>query len=107
VTRGDIVAVVTQGDYAKPRPAVIVQADLFSDIPSLTVLLLTSELRDAPAIRITIQPLPTNGLMTTSQIMVDKITTVATKRIGKPIGRLSDDEMVSIDRALAVFLGLV
>ncbi len=104
--RGDIVRVVTQGDFGKPRPAIIVQANEFSDIPSLSVLLLTSELRNVPAVRISIEPNTTNGLLKTSQVMIDKITTVASKRIGQHIGRLSDDEMIAIDRALAVFLGL-
>lgn len=105
--RGDVIAVTPQGDFAKPRPAVIVQADDFSDIPSLTVLLFTSDLRDAPAIRIPIEPDKDNGLQKTSQIMVDKITTVSLKRIGRQIGRLSDEQMVAVDRSLAVFLGLV
>lgn len=104
--RGDIITVVVQGDFAKPRPAVIVQSDDFLDIPSLTVLLLTSELRNVPAVRITIEPNRTNGLLKTSQIMIDKITTTASKRIGQPIGRLSPEQMAAIDRALAVFLGL-
>lgn len=104
--RGDVVAAASPGDFAKPRPAVVVQSDDFSNIPSLTVLLLTSELRDVPAVRITIEPNSTNGLLKTSQVMIDKITTAASKRVGRTIGRLSDEQMVAIDRALAVFLGL-
>lgn len=106
MTRGDIIRVVAQGDFGKPRPAIIVQADDFHEIPSLSVLLLTTDLRDAPAVRLTIEPNPANGLLQTSQVMIDKITTVASKRVGQPIGRLSDDQIVAIDRALAVFLGL-
>ena len=82
------------------------QSDSFSNIPSLSVLLLTSELRDVPAVRITIEPNQANGLLKTSQVMVDKITTIASKKIGQKFGRLSDDQMATIDRALAVFLGL-
>ena len=54
--RGDLVAVSLQGDYRKPRPALVIQADLFSEVPSRTVLPLTSSLVDAPLIRITLNP---------------------------------------------------
>lgn len=103
--RGDIVTVAVAGDYGKPRPALIVQADFFQEHPSFTVLLLTSTLRDAPLFRIAVAPTPKNGLAQPSQIMVDKAHTVARERIGGVIGRLDDDTMVAVTRALAVFLG--
>ena len=103
--RGEIVSVVIPGDFGKPRPALIVQADQFSDIPSLAVLPLTSDLRNVPAVRIDVDPDPSNGLMLPSQIMVDKIVTVGTNRIGARIGQLSGEGMTAVDRALAVFLG--
>ncbi|ABD90294.1 transcriptional modulator of MazE/toxin, MazF [Rhodopseudomonas palustris BisB18] len=96
-----------QGDFGKPRPAVVVQADAFADIPSLAVLPLTTELRDVPALRIPIEPDPSNSLMQTSQVMVDKITAVALRRVSRRIGRLSDAEMTAVNRALAIFLGFV
>lgn len=97
---------MTQGDFGKPRPAIVIQADEFADISSLSVLLLTSDLRDVPSIRITITPSSSNGLLQTSQVMIDKITTIALKRIGQKIGQVSTADMIGIDRALAVFLGL-
>ena len=103
--RGEIVSVVIPGDFGKPRPALIVQADQFSDILSLAVLPLTSDLRNVPAVRIDVDPDPSNGLMLPSQIMVDKIVTVGTNRIGARIGQLSGEGMTAVDRALAVFLG--
>lgn len=104
--RGDIIRIVLQGDFGKPRPALVVQADDFADIPSLTVLPFSTDLRDVPAIRITIEPDATNGLLQRSQIMVDKIATVSLKKVGQKIGHLSTDDMVAVDRVLAVFLGL-
>lgn len=103
--RGEIVSVVISGDFGKPRPALVVQADQFSDIPSLAVLPLTSDLRDVPAVRIDVDPDPSNGLVLRSQIMVDKIVTVATNKVGAQIGQLSGEKMALVDRALAVFLG--
>jgi mRNA interferase MazF len=103
--RGDIVTVALRGDYGKPRPALVVQADLFQDHPSFTVLPLTSELRDAPLFRIDVKPTPGTGLKTPSQVMIDKAHTVARNKIGASIGRLNDDAMLAVNRALAVFLG--
>lgn len=106
VKRGDIIRIVLQGDFGKPRPAVIVQADDFAAIPSVSVLPFSSNLRDVPAIRITLDPDVSNGLVQRSQIMIDKIATVSSKKVGDQIGHLSNAEMAAVDRALAVFLGL-
>jgi mRNA interferase MazF len=106
VKRGDIIRIVLQGDFGKPRPAVIVQADNFSEIPSLSVLPFSTDLRNVPDIRITIEPTAANGLFEPSQIMVDKIATVSLKKVGQQIGHLSSADMAAVDRVLAVFLGL-
>jgi mRNA interferase MazF len=82
------VTVVTSGDYGKPRPALIVQANAFADHPSITVLPLTSELQDVPALRIQIQPSETTGLRLQSQVMVDKATTIPRAKAGSRIGQL-------------------
>lgn len=106
--RGDIVVVAIKGDYGgKPRPAVIVQSDDFSEVPSLAVLPLTTEWRDLPTIRIAVEPNPENGLLESSQVMVDKITAVALERVASQIGRLSPEDMAAVNRALAIFLGIV
>lgn len=104
--RGDFVTVVMQGDFGKPRPALIIQADLFDAHPSTTVLPVTSALVEAPLLRVTIQPTPENGLLKTSQVMVDKATTVRAERLGAPIGRIDPDVLVEIERCLALFLGI-
>jgi mRNA interferase MazF len=104
--RGNLITVALQGDYGKPRPAVVIQSDLFDEHPSVTLLPLTSDLRDTPLFRITIEPSPENGLRQRSQIMVDKIHTVPRGKIGPSLGRLSDDEQIAVNRSLMLFLGL-
>lgn len=105
VKRGDIVTVVLPGAYGKPRPALVIQSGLFGEHPSVTILPVTSELRDTPLFRITVNSTAENGLLKTSQVMVDKTQSVPRTKIGKTLGRLDDDTMLSINRALALFLG--
>jgi mRNA interferase MazF len=99
------VTVALSGSYGKPRPALVIQSDFFAEHPSLTILPVTSELRDTPLFRITVESTPENGLLKTSQVMVDKAQTVPREKIGKKIGRLDDTTLVSVNRALALFLG--
>lgn len=106
VSRGDLVTVALSGDYGKPRPALVIQADAFQTLSSVTVLRLTSELRDWPLFRITVAPTQDNGLRQLSQIMVDKAATLPREKIGHRIGHLDDGTMRQIDQALALFLGL-
>src|SRR5437016_5002085 len=103
--RGDLVRVALQGDYGKPRPALVIQSDLFDKHPSVTILPVTSELRNTPLFRITVVPDEDNGLHKPSQVMVDKPQTVSREKITEPIGRLDDATLVAVNRALAVFLG--
>ncbi|MCG8556944.1 MAG: type II toxin-antitoxin system PemK/MazF family toxin [Proteobacteria bacterium] len=107
MTRGDLVVVAVPGDYGKPRPALVVQSDLFNEThASVTVLPVTSAIIDAPLFRITVEPEPGTGLRRVSQIMVDKVTTVRRERIGEPIGRLQDAAMTRVSRAIALWLGI-
>ena len=103
--RGDLVTIALSGDYGRPRPALVIQSDLFDAHPSVTVLPVTSELRETPLFRIRIEPTDDNGLRKTSEVMVDKTQTVALARIGSTIGQLDDESMLAVNRALAVFLG--
>ena len=105
--RGDVVSIVLQGDYGKPRPAVIIQSDLFSAHPSVTVLPITSELTRTPLFRFNVEPTKDNGLQKISQAMIDKIHTVSKKRVGDVFGHLAAEQMVAINKSLAVFLGIV
>lgn len=104
--RGDVVTIVLPGAYGKPRPALVIQSELFESLGSVTVLPVTSELRAAPLLRISVEPSAGNGLRKKSQVMVDKIQTVPRDKVGTAIGRLHQDVLVAVDRALAVFLGL-
>ena len=99
--------VALQGNQGKPRPALVVQADEFGDLPSVTVLPITSTLIDAPLLRVPVEPGERNGLAHRSQVMVDKPQTPSRSKLGPIIGRLDDATMVTVNRLLAVFLGLV
>lgn len=104
--RGDLITVALAGDFGKPRPALVIQADAFADIGTVTVLLVTATLVDAPLLRITVEPTAQNGLRRTSQVMVDKAMTVRRERMGSAIGRVDDATLLAVNRALVVFLGL-
>jgi mRNA interferase MazF len=104
--RGSVVTVAPPGDYGKPRPALVVQSDFFHEHPSITLCLITSDLRGAPLFRLTVRPSPDNGLHKPSQIMVDKIMTVSREKIRDVIGRLEDKSMVEVNRTLALWVGL-
>ena len=105
--RGDLVTIALQGDYGKPRPALIVQSDLFDEHPSVTVLPVTGELRNAPLFRIQVEPDANNGLQKISEIMVDKVQSVPRERIGEVFGHVSEEQMIAVNRSLAIFLGVI
>ena len=107
MNRGEIWTVVGGPDYAgKPRPAVILQDDAFDATASITVCPFTTHAVDAPLMRLPIEPSDRNGLQSASHMMVDKITTVSKKKLETRIGRLSDEDVVRLNRAVVVFLGL-
>ncbi len=104
--RGDVIVAAGAGHAGKPRPCVVLQADAFADTDSLTVRLLPGEAVDAPDLRLPIAPSEGNGLQKPSWAMVDKIMTLRRVNVGRTIGRLTDEEMTRISRAIIVFLGL-
>ena len=105
--RGEIWSVAGRGDYmTKPRPAVIVQDDVFDATDSVTICAFTSDPTEAPLFRVLVEPSSENGLEQPSRLMADKLTTVARTRLGKPLGRLADQDMVRLKRAILVFLGM-
>lgn len=105
--RGEIWTVAGGKDYAgKPRPAVIVQDDNFDATESITVCPLTTDKIEAPLFRLQIEPNERNGLRAQSTLMVDKITTVAKAKMGTVVGRLDDEDILRLNRAMLVFLGL-
>lgn len=104
--RGDVVVAAMARDYGKPRPALVVQSDLFDGIPSVTVLPITSELHDLPLVRIGIDAAPRIGLVSSSQIMIDKIVTLHRRKISRVIGTVDDATLCQVEARLAEFLGL-
>jgi mRNA interferase MazF len=105
--RGDIWIGAGGADYAgKPRPVVIIQDDRFAGTDSITVCAFTSNPTEAPLFRIAIAPTESTGLEKTSRLMVDKVTTIPKAKLGAQIGRLSDEDVVRLNRAILVFLGL-
>lgn len=104
--RGDLVTITLQGDFGKPRPALVVQSDHFDQHASVTVLPVTNSLVAAPLLRITVRPSEANGLQKPSQIMVDKAVTVKRDKAGPVFGRIDADTMVQVERCLAIFLGI-
>lgn len=105
--RGEVWTVSGGSGYAgKPRPVVILQDDRFDGTASVTVCAFTTDSTDAPLFRLRVEPNAQNGLMTASWLMVDKITTVPKTKIGRQLGLLADDEMVRLNRAVLVFLGI-
>ena len=104
--RGTIVTVALPGAYGKPRPALVIQSDFFDEHPSVTVLPITSDLRDTPLFRVRIAPTPENGLYRESEIMIDKTATIPREKIGYPMGIADGATMRAVDRCLSLFLGI-
>ena len=105
--RGDIWTVAGGPDYAgKPRPAVILQDDAFDATASITICPFTTHAVDAPLVRLRLEPSERNGLRAASHVMIDKVTTVSKTKLKSRVGRLSDEDVVRVNRAVVVFLGL-
>lgn len=105
--RGDIWTVAGGKDYAgKPRPVVIVQDDSFDATASITICAFTTDETEAPLFRLPVEPNERNGLRSACRLMVDKITTVPKSKVGNCVGRLGDEDMVRLNQAMMVFLGL-
>ena len=105
--RGDIYIAAARGIYSgKPRPVVIVQEDRFDATASITVCPLTTNPLDAPLTRIAVGVKAATGIEQPSQIMIDKITTMPRANVRDHLGRLADADLIRLDRALLVFVGL-
>src|SRR5260370_1262783 len=105
--RGEIWSVAGGQNYAgKPRPAVIVQDNSFDATSSITVCAFTTDETDAPLFRPLIEPNQRNGLHAPCRLMIDKITAVPKTKVGEPIGRLDDEDILRVNQAILVFLGL-
>ncbi len=103
---GEVWTVSGPGHAGKPRPAVVVQDDRFDATASITICVFTTDETEAPLFRIPVTPSERNGLRSLSRLMVDKLTTVSKERIGDKIGHLDDADVIRMNRAILVFLGL-
>lgn len=105
--RGDIWTVAGGKDYAgKPRPVVIVQDDSFDGTDLITICAFTTDETEAPLFRLAVEPNEHNGLRAVCRLMVDKITTVPKSKVGARVGRLDDEDILRLNQAVLVFLGL-
>lgn len=105
--RGDIVVCALSGDFGKPRPAVIIQSDLFNQThSSITICPITTHLVEAPLFRLIILPVSRNGLNKPSQIMIDKVATLLRTKIRKKIGMLTQEQLMDVNEAMNIWLGL-
>ncbi len=104
---GEIWAAAAWSGYVgKPRPVVIVQDDRFDATASVTVCAFTADPTDAPLFRLLVAADDETAIGEPSRLMVDKMTTIARSKLGERVGWLSDEDMVRLDRAMLVFLGL-
>ena len=105
--RGDIWTVAGGKDYAgKARPVVIIQDDSFDATESITICAFTTDDTDAPLFRLPVEPNEHNRLRVSCHLMVDKVTTVPKSKVGTHVGRLDDEDILRLNRAVLVFLGL-
>jgi mRNA interferase MazF len=104
--RGDIWTIAGGKDAGKPRPAVIVQDDSFDATDSVTICAFTTDATEAPLFRLPVEPNERNGLRAICRLMVDKITTVPKAKVGARVGRLDDEDLMRLNQAVLVFLGL-
>jgi mRNA interferase MazF len=105
--RGDVWTVAGGKDYAgKARPVVILQDDSFDGTESITICAFTTDDTDAPLFRLPVEPNERNGLRVPCRLMVDKVTTVPKSKVGAHIGRLDDEDVLRLNQAVLVFLGL-
>jgi len=105
--RGEIWTAAGRAEYAgKPRPAVIVQADRYDATESITICPFTTDEVDAPDFRIVVEASEENGLQQQSSLMADKLLTMPRAKLGRRVGRLSDQDLARLNSAIIVFLGL-
>lgn len=105
--RGEIwTAAAGSGYVGKPRPVVVVQDDRFDATDSVTVCAFTTDPTEAPLFRVRIEPDEINGLRESCSLIVDKVTTVPRSKLAERVGRLNDEQMVALGRAVLVFFGL-
>ncbi len=105
--RGDIVTVAFQGDFGKPRLAVVVESDSLSPTDHILVCIGTSDIvPDAEPRRVLVKPDEENGLRLPTQFQSDKVSPARRAKCGAVIGRLDPDSLQELTLQLGVLLGL-
>ena len=104
--RGGLFTVSLPVDYGKPRPALVIQNDLLNELDSLVLCPVSSDLRTAD-FRVTVEPSAENGLRQTSQVMVEKLSTLPRSKVGETFGRLEVEKMRAVDRAMMLVIGVI
>jgi mRNA interferase MazF len=87
-------------------PVLIIQSDLFYVLNSVTVLPFSPTSVEAPIFRLTIDPTPLNGFASRHFLLVDKAFTLHRDSTSHVLGFLDDHQLVAVNRALTVFLGI-
>ncbi len=104
--RGGLFTVSLPVDYGKPRPALVIQNDLLNELDSLVLCPVSSNLRTAE-FRVTVEPSAENGLRQTSQVMVDKLSTLPRSKVGETFGLLEVEKMRAVDRDMMLVIGVI
>lgn len=107
--RGDIIVLNLGGNVGKPRPALVIQANILNENDELAttiVLPITSELLNMEVIRYKLEPTKTNGLQLVSQVMIDKIMQIEKCRIQKIVGHITKKQIEDIEARLLAILGI-
>lgn len=107
MTRGEVWTAAGGANYAgKPRPVVVLQDDRFETADSVTICPFTTDPMDAPVFRLPVMPNEANGLREPCRVMADKITTIPKTKLGARVGQLDAEDIVRLNRAVLVILGL-
>lgn len=105
MNRGDLITVVVARDHGKPRPAVVVQADVVQT-GTIMACLLTGDVDQVAPYRLRLEADDQNGLKQPSLVQADKIYPVPLGKCGPVIGRLSAQDMATLNLHLTFVLGL-
>lgn len=107
VRRGDVVLAAAAGDYGKPRPWLVIQADHYNDSErpgSVLVCPFTTHPETAPY-RIPLD-LPAGDAHRRSWVMVDKLTAIRRERLGAKVASASPEQLDAVGCAMIDLLGL-
>ncbi len=92
-------------EQAGRRPALIVQNDIGNEkAPTTIIAAISSTVRIYP-MNVEVRP-PEGGVERASSIKTSQILTISKERLEKRLGRLNEDKMDEVDRAIKLSLSL-